>query len=576
MKLKINKQIILDLTVTGLFTLLSMTVISFIIPSGLTSDFLLRGSKIVSLVFLALVSVFLISWYFDREFQFKKKISLPKYKDFLLLFLPISPIINYIILNTEYLNILGATYVLLVSLIFIVILSFIIPILLSYLASFEMLMISGLSISFTILNMSTITENPQNHLLNSQFITQGSYLIMTFVILYLVFKFNKISAYILVVVFFISGLTHKVYNNFFSNKFLVEQSDNRLDVFLKNSENNIKNKKNIYILIYESYANLETLNNYGFDNSEQIKFLKDKNFKIYDGIYSNGASSVSSTSRILELREQLSKHGRYYISGNAFSLNVLKANGYKTVGLFNSPYFFGQYPKSWDEYYPKEDISKIGSKIILKAIFEGQFRFDIFDDNYNYDEYLDLKQKYLTSKPKQPTLFYSHNLLPGHSQNSGKCLPNEKESYFERVKKANNEMKNDVINLRNNDPNAIVVFVSDHGPYLTKNCRELIGIKKNLINKYDIQDRYGVFLAINWSKDINNNFKNIELSQDIFPAIFGNITSNENLFDELKLKREFFDRFNTVTGGINIKNGVLVGGKNDGEPLFENRSYVFE
>ncbi len=576
MKLKINKQIILDLTVTGLFTLLSMTVISFIIPSGLTSDFLLRGSKIVSLVFLALVSVFLISWYFDREFQFKKKISLPKYKDFLLLFLPISPIINYIILNTEYLNILGATYVLLVSLIFIVILSFIIPILLSYLASFEMLMISGLSISFTILNMSTITENPQNHLLNSQFITQGSYLIMTFVILYLVFKFNKISAYILVVVFFISGLTHKVYNNFFSNNFLVEQSDNRLDVFLKNSENNIKNKKNIYILIYESYANLETLNNYGFDNSEQIKFLKDKNFKIYDGIYSNGASSVSSTSRILELREQLPKHGRYYISGNAFSLNVLKANGYKTVGLFNSPYFFGQYPKSWDEYYPKEDISKIGSKIILKAIFEGQFRFDIFDDNYNYDEYLDLKQKYLTSKPKQPTLFYSHNLLPGHSQNSGKCLPNEKESYFERVKKANNEMKNDVINLRNNDPNAIVVFVSDHGPYLTKNCRELIGIKKNLINKYDIQDRYGVFLAINWSKDINNNFKNIELSQDIFPAIFGNITSNENLFDELKLKREFFDRFNTVTGGINIKNGVLVGGKNDGEPLFENRSYVFE
>ncbi len=576
MKLKINTQIILDLTITGLFTLLSMTVISFIIPNGLTSDFLLRGSKIVSLLFIILGSLFLFFWYFDREFKFKKKISLPKSKDFLLLALPISPIMGYVILNTEYLNILGATYVILVSLIFILTLSFIIPILLSYLASFEMLMISGLAISFSILNMSSITENPQNHIFNSQFITQGFYLIITFAILYLMYKFNKTITYTLVIVFFLTGLTYKTYNISFTNNFFEDQPDNRLDVFLKNTGNNIKKKKNIYILVYESYANLETLKNYGFDNSEQIKFLNDNNFKTYKGIYSNGASSVSSTSRILELREKLSKHGRYYISGNAFSLNVLKANGYKNIGLFNSPYFFGQYPKSWDEYYPKDDISKIGGKTILKAIFEGQFRFNIFDDNYNYDEYLKLKQEYLTSSPKQPTFFYSHNLLPGHSQNSGKCLSNEKQSYFKRVKQANNEMKNDVINLKNNDPNAIIVLVSDHGPYLTKNCRELIGIKKNLINKFDIQDRYGVFLAINWPKDIKNNFYNIELSQDIFPAILGNITSNENLFDELKLKREFFDRFNTVAGGINIKNGVLIGGKNDGEPLFENRSYVSE
>ena len=573
MKIKINKQFLLDLTVNCFFTLVSMILIQFIIPKGLTSEFLFRGSKLIGLIFIFLSIIFLSYWFFDKNFKFKKKISYPEIKDFILLCLPMSPIVGYIILNREYLNNFGLIYVILVPLVFIIILCFIIPILMSYIASLKMLMISGLAISFTVLSMSVITENPQNHIFNSKFITQGSCLIITFITVYLIYSFNKTIAYTAVVVFFLSGVTQKTFNVVLSKNLTANQTDNRLDIFLDNKNNKIIKKKNIYILVYESYANLETLKYYGFDNSEQIKFLENNDFKIYRGIYSNGASSVSSTSRILELKEQLPKYGRYYISGNSLSLKILQANGYKNIGLFSSPYFFGPYPKTWDEYYPKEDITKIGSNIILKAIFEGQFRFDIFDDNYDYDKYLNLKEKYLTLKPKQPTLFYTHNLLPGHSQNSGKCIPNEKKNYFKRVKKANNEMKDDIKNLKNNDPDAIIILVSDHGPYLTKNCGQLLGMNKSSINKYDIQDRYGVFLAISWPKGMKNHVNNIEISQDIFPAILSNITSNKDLFDKLKLKREFFDGFNNTVSGINIKNGVLKGGKNDGEPLFENRSY---
>ena len=79
------------------------------------------------------------------------------------------------------------------------------------------------------------------------------------------------------------------------------------------------------------------------------------------------------------------------MNGNAFILDALKANGYKTIGLFKSPYAFGSSPIKWDEYYPKDDVTKIGGKTILKAIYEGYFRFDIFDDDYNKDIYLKLK-----------------------------------------------------------------------------------------------------------------------------------------------------------------------------------------
>ena len=42
----------------------------------------------------------------------------------------------------------------------------------------------------------------------------------------------------------------------------------------------------------------------------------------------------------------------------------------------------------------------MGGKTLTKGIFEGEFRFDIFDDNFDYKKYLKLKNDYLSSKKK--------------------------------------------------------------------------------------------------------------------------------------------------------------------------------
>ena len=93
------------------------------------------------------------------------------------------------------------------------------------------------------------------------------------------------------------------------------------------------------------------------------------------------------------------------------------------------------------------------------------------------------------------------------------------------------------------------------------------------INRYDVQDRYGAFLAIHWPNDIDVQDYNIQIIQDIFPAILGNITNNKILFDQLKLDRRFLDEFDERVAGVNVKNGIVIGGKDDNKPLFENRSY---
>ena len=574
MKMIYKTQFLLDLTIASIFAIFSMTIMRLIFPDGfVTQLFLLRASKLLVLVFIALGIIFLISWFFNKNFKFKNKIDLPELKDLILIALPMSPVFDYILLNSQYLDLNGLLYLFIITLIFSLFISFMLPILFSCLASLKILMISGLALSFTVLTMAKIANNPANHVFNSQFITQGLYLIVSFSVVYLLYLFNKKVAYTIVFFFMIAGLIVNFSNYSSKNLNVTQQQDpERLNKFLSNKNNNILKKKNIYILVYESYANLETLKYYGFDNTNQIKFLEKNGFKVHHGIYSNGSLSLDSTSRLLEIKGKLSKHARHYTSGNAFGLDIFKANGYSTLGLFKSSYFFGSSPINWDTYYPKGDITKIGGKTLTKTIFEGEFRFDIFDDFYDYKKYLQLKEKYLSSNKKK-TLLYTHNNYPGHSGNTGKCATDEKQKYFKGIKKANLEMKNDVLNVLENDPNSIIVLLSDHGPYLTKNCRDLKNYKTNTINKFDLQDRYGAFLSIYWPEDIFDAEHNILIIQDIFPAILANITNNKSLFNELKVESKFFDRYQNIVNGINVVDGIIKGGKDDGKPLFDKRSY---
>lgn len=576
MKLKNYPQAILNLNICAVFTVICMYGLKNILPRGHTMEFFSRGYILVGLIFFILTIIIFILLIFKRKIQINKKFHLPELKDFILLTLPMSPITSFIILNFEYLDVIGFLYVLIIPLIFSIFFTFILPCLFSYLGSYKMLMISGLVISFITLNMAQITNNPTNYIMGSQFITQGLYLFLSFVIIYTLYSFNKKITYIILVSFMFSGIIINITNNSLHENKNTKDSNNKSKVFFENKKNKIINKKNIYILIFESYANLETLEYYGYDNRNQIKFLEENNFTIYHGTYSKGSTSLSSTSRILELEENFTKDERHYMNGNAFVLNAFKENGYKTVGLFKSPYAFGSSPIVWDEYYPKDDITKIGGKTILKAIYEGYFRFDIFDDNYDLSTYTKLRDKYLSLKQKQPMLFYTHGEYPGHSQNSGKCHKNEKKKYFEGMSKANKQMKKNISLLKKNNPDSIIVILGDHGPYLTKNCTALQNFQQSEINRFDIQDRYGTFLAIQWPKEIEVKKFDIKMIQDIFPAILGNITNNEKLFDELRIERDLLHDNKKRIAGVNVKNGKIIGGADNNKPLFQNKTYNLE
>jgi hypothetical protein len=127
-------------------------------------------------------------------------------------------------------------------------------------------------------------------------------------------------------------------------------------------------------------------------------------------------------------------------------------------------------------------------------------------------------------------------------------------------------MRQDIALIIENDPEAIVIVAGDHGPYLTKNCHNTEDeYDISEITRLDIQDRNGTFLAIKWPSLGFEEYDDITVLQDLFPAIFAYIFEDQGL---LKSKIEPITDNGTNISGVEVSDGTIVGGIYDGEALF--------
>ena len=106
--------------------------------------------------------------------------------------------------------------------------------------------------------------------------------------------FNKKKVLVVIsLIFFITNLFVSIAN--------VDKKDgsiviNNNEALLLSATKDLTLKKNpdVYILIYDSYVNEETMIQYGYDNSAQMNYLLNEGFAIYDGTHSVAATSLAS------------------------------------------------------------------------------------------------------------------------------------------------------------------------------------------------------------------------------------------------------------------------------------------
>ena len=481
--------------------------------------------------------------------------------DLILILLPLTPVVKYILSNQDILTPLGSLYVLVVFAAFSALFVFAVPVLLGFIGSTKTLMIMGLAFTFTTTSMASLSA--EFHWFESGNLgIQLTVLAATFITGWILYNLvgRKFAYSIVAVVFVVTSALQLVPEG--GVKTVPASTDSQL-VKLVGSRKPLS-KPNIYLLVYDSYVTNETMLAYGIDNSAQEKYLKQKGFELYPYTYSVGADSTGTISRLFNASTEFYGKEKKAASGDGIVQNLLQSLGHQTYGIFPSDYFFQEVGANYDVSFP-EPSSSGACPSVIKAIFMGEFRFESSFSVVSEEEFVKRKANVLESVPKKPRLVYTHDSRPGHSQNSGACLPNEMALYAERLAQANFQMKQDVETVTRMDPNAIVVVAGDHGPHLTKNCH-MTGDAYDVseITRLDIQDRFGTFLAIRWPTQNFKDYDDITVLQDTFPAIFAYLYQ-DNTFLQAKVPSK------TSTyeiSGAWVEEGIIHGGINDGQPLF--------
>lgn len=492
--------------------------------------------------------------------------------DFILILLPLTPIVQYILNNQDILSTLGSLSVLAVFVAFSALFVIAIPTLLGIVGSTKTLMLLGIAFTFMITNMASFSST-FNWFESGSLVIQLAIFGAIFLGARLLYshRIGRKFMYIFVVIFFITGIAFQLtpggWGKIMPASIDQEIKDNKL-VELVGSRKPLSTP-NIYLLVYDSYVINETMLEYGIDNSAQEEYLEALGFKLYPHTYSVDAASIGTMSRTLHASTEYYGDSRRGVSGDGIVQNLLKSFGYETYGIFKGDYFFRGIGSSYDFSFPKAAPS--AHKLLVKAIFMGEFRFefDVEFDQPSREQFVEHKTSTFENLSDKPSFVYMHDLLPGHSQNSGACLPNETELFRERLIQANYQMKQDVETIIQNDPDAVIIVAGDHGPYLTKNCKKT-GSHYDIaeISRLDIQDRFGTFLAIKWPTEDFSEYDDITVMQDIFPVIFAYLFEDDELL-EAKVEPNTLEA--SRISGAQVKNGIIYGGINDGEPLFVSR-----
>lgn len=577
---------LLLLAKNGYFTVVGFVffsiLLSYYLPGGVTqqffSGFILNSSsnlRFISYMLILSITILSIFVLFGNEFKINKKRESININDITISVFIILPIVQYFITNKDVISL--KEIVLTCVYLYYVVFSLIIltPIILSKFLSKKIIQ----CILFILLSLICYMPSVSSYY---HWYAEGQtipILKLSFIlyVLYMLFSYDKknisrVMFYIVILIFlsnsFFSYINGKENTTSNSIESTASNTIKNKDIVLKKTYPMLNDKPNIYLLTYDAYVNNETLNQYGIDNSKQEDFLKNNGFTLYDS-YTVSISSIESMGSVFELKNG-ELGNRYNVAGYATVFSILKNNGYNISAIL-TPYFFQNVKSGYDYSFPKYENAKSATEHLIKSILmgymsEGELMISKFN-NFNHE-----KTRFLSSPSHfKPQFLYSHDNLPGHSPDIGSCRKFETNFFGDRLKQANEIMVSDVNNIIKNDPNAIIIINGDHGPRLTKNCDVLSkgAYKRESITRLDMQDRYGSFLAVRMAK---NTQLNITMLQDIFPEIFNKL-SNSNGFDKLKinpitLSKEF------TTNGVYIDNGIIHGGKNNGEKLYLGENHA--
>jgi hypothetical protein len=300
---------------------------------------------------------------------------------------------------------------------------------------------------------------------------------------------------------------------------------NQLDAILNTK---FKKAPNIYYIQPDGYAGDINLKGslYNYDNSAFDAFLKEKKFTLYPDYRSNYESTLYSNSSCFFMKHHFSnefskfKYARDLIIGENPVLKTFKNNNYKTFFITERPYLLMNRPKMYYDYC--------------------NFNYDelpYLSDGWSYFKEIskNLETQILNNK-KTSNFFFIEKFKPGHIGTykfAGTNKENERIKYLENLEKANYWLKQTIVFIENNDPDAIIIIGADHGGFV--GFEYALQAQEKIIDRKLIQSIFGAKLAIKWNDSRYSEYDSkLKTSVNLFRTIFSFLSEDKTLLNHFQ------------------------------------------
>jgi hypothetical protein len=327
-------------------------------------------------------------------------------------------------------------------------------------------------------------------------------ILITYILIYIsLISFNKKRyASIFFLIFLITAFLQKV-DNIFLNK-------------ITTVNNNISKKyqrRNIFFIGIDGLVSNRFYNKFYNNNYIIISTLEINGF-ITNDCLSPGTETLQTYASLVSYQKALNPNTFNQIFSNKYSQFYIesKQNGYKKQFVFDVDYFGIDQNNIFDYYFPKKN-----SYCNFCSYINPRWGMGVCTILMKFTKVDSENQTNITNRlnfykvhanhifPDSSKWFSIHHIwLPGHSSsfynsNNFKEFNQYKETYINAIDKAN-KLISDIINyVKENDKNAIIIFMGDHGSWLFRNSEVGMKIGSNILTTNDlIEDKQGILVSI--------------------------------------------------------------------------------
>ena len=286
---------------------------------------------------------------------------------------------------------------------------------------------------------------------------------------------------------------------------------------------------NVYFIQPDGYVAEQTMKSdaYGYQ-SPLYDWLKSEDFTIYDGFRSNYPASLNSNASLMAMRQHAftssffpsfeMPYAREIIVADNPVVTIFNNNNYQTHLITENEYFQQNKTQPAFQQYNilPEEIPYFSRGTLIKR--------DVFED----------LQDAVHKNANSPKFFFIEKLLPHHIGFHAKedRVNTERMKYIAHVKEANEWVTQTVGFIEENDPDAIIIILADHGGWVgMESDHEMYTTQK----EEHIESIFSALAAIKWNGNLPEGFDSeLKTNVNVFRVLFAALSEDESLLDHME------------------------------------------